>query len=614
MKHLCWCKIVLSCLALCLVTSRTLADPPARVGRLNYESGSVSFRPAGLDDWTSAVINRPVTTGDELWTDENSRAELHIGSAAIRLDQDTDFQILNLDDNTTQIRMTEGSVNIHLRQLEEVETFEIDTPNASVSLLRPGEYRIDVEPDGNQTRVTVRGGQSEVAAKNSAFAVYPQQTAMITGGDQATYEVQSASAPDSWDNWCATRDRHEEQAASLRYVSRETIGYEDLDDYGFWRVYPGYGAVWIPTTGVAVGWAPYRCGHWVWIEPWGWTWIDDAPWGFAPFHYGRWAIVDGTWAWIPGRIIARPVYAPALVAFIGGEHFRLSVGFGSVLAWFPLGPGDVYVPAYRVSPTYVRQVNVTNVNLTNINVTNYNVTNIRYVNRSAPGAVTAVSREDFVNAHAVAKTSVKVPPATLVAAQVTTTPAVPPRKESLLGHPLDLSRVVTRPPAAAVNRVVIVRKAPPSVVPFVSHGPTSSTRSGVSSNIGQTTTARPTPVKIVSPKNGATAVTASPGKSSVLSSSQPVKVRSSPSSRTDGGATKSVRPLPAVKKSVVNDETTKKTVGTSIGPNKSVKKSRESTNSSSTKSNSKSEAKDKDKKNPEKNKTRSPDEEKRPPA
>src|ERR1700747_3287344 len=73
-------------------------DPPGRVARLNYSQGSVSFRPAGEDDWVTAVPNRPMVTGDDLWADENSRAEVHVGSAAIRLGSRTGITFLELDD------------------------------------------------------------------------------------------------------------------------------------------------------------------------------------------------------------------------------------------------------------------------------------------------------------------------------------------------------------------------------------------------------------------------------------------------------------------------------------------------------------------------------------
>src|ERR1700674_4371653 len=80
-------------------------DPPSRVARLSYTHGNVSFEPAGTDDWVSAVVNRPITTGDKLWSDNGARAELHIGSAAIRLSGNTGFSFLNLDDRMAQIRL-----------------------------------------------------------------------------------------------------------------------------------------------------------------------------------------------------------------------------------------------------------------------------------------------------------------------------------------------------------------------------------------------------------------------------------------------------------------------------------------------------------------------------
>ena len=133
------------------------------------------------------------------------------------------------------------------------------------------------------------------------------------------------------------------------------VGYEDLDDYGAWQTDPNYGAVWFPRSTPA-GWAPYRYGHWESVQPWGWTWIDDEPWGFAPFHYGRWASVRGRWGWVPGEAKLRPVYAPALVAFVGGQGWSGSASFGSGggVGWVPLAPGEPFVPAYRASTAYVK--------------------------------------------------------------------------------------------------------------------------------------------------------------------------------------------------------------------------------------------------------------------
>ena len=454
--------------AIAVFLAAAQTDPPGRVGRLNYSNGAVSFRPGDVEDWLPAEINRPLTTGDHLWTDEGARAELHIGTAALRLNSRTAFEFLNLDDNIVQIRLTEGSLNVHLRTLGERETFEVDTPNTSVALLRTGEYRIDVNPDNYVTRVTVRGGEAEVTGTGQAFPVRAGEQARISGSDSLSYDTAGAPRPDEWDNFCSNRDRREERSESARYVSREMVGYQDLDDYGSWRTLPDYGAVWVPRTVVA-GWSPYHYGHWVWVEPWGWTWVDDAPWGFAPFHYGRWAYV-GYWAWIPGPVAVRPVYAPALVAWVGGPRFSMAIGFGggaAGVAWFPLGPREVYVPAYRASPTYVNRVNVTNTTIVNnINVTNINTTNVRYVNREAPGAVTAVPQNAFASARPVQNAAVPVRAEALQSAQVMNTAQIAPSRASVVGG--YAGGRVAQPPASTQNRSVVSRTAPPPApVPFV---------------------------------------------------------------------------------------------------------------------------------------------------
>jgi hypothetical protein len=443
-------------------------DPPSRVARLNYESGSVSFRPASLDDWLPATPNYPLTTGDHLWADQGARAEMHIGSTAVRMDSQTALSFLNLDDRTVQLSLTAGVIQIRLRALADDQVFEVDTPNVSISLLRPGDYRIQSDGDNAVTSILVRGGEAELTGGGQAFPVHPRQAARVTGTDSVTNELVDVPPPDDFERWALDRDRREDQVQSVRYVPREMIGYEDLDGYGAWREVPPYGWVWSP-TGVAVGWAPYRYGHWAWVAPWGWTWIDDAPWGFAPFHYGRWAFAAGAWVWVPGRVVARPVYAPALVAFVGGPRLTVAVGFGggAGVAWFPLGPGEVYRPAYHVSPTYVQNVNITHVNVTNINVTNVNVTNVRYVNQNVQGAVTAVPQQAFVSARPVAQVAHVVPARDAAQAEVVgTTAAVAPRPESVMARPAGAAPVA-RPPAQVMQHTVVARTPPPPApVPF----------------------------------------------------------------------------------------------------------------------------------------------------
>jgi hypothetical protein len=325
------------------------ADPPARVGRLTTIEGSVSFAPAGDNEWTEAQPNRPLTRGDRVWTDRGTRTELQIGSAAIRLDGQTSVDIQALDDDSAQLSVTQGSVYVRVRSLPEGENFEIDTPNLAYRAAYPGDYRIDVDPVQGSTRVTIHSGTGTVYGEAG-------QTQTLGGGQQITFRgralvqltAQESPPQDAFDRWAGERNRREDQSIAARYVPREVVGYQQLDPYGQWRRNEAYGAIWFP-QGMPAKWAPYRQGHWDWVAPWGWTWIDDAPWGFAPFHYGRWALVDGQWAWVPGRLSVRPVYAPALVAFVGGST--------SDIAWFPLAPGEAWQPPYAASPLYISSVN-----------------------------------------------------------------------------------------------------------------------------------------------------------------------------------------------------------------------------------------------------------------
>ncbi|MBZ5626987.1 MAG: FecR domain-containing protein, partial [Acidobacteriia bacterium] len=434
-------------------------DPPSRVARLNFQSGSVSFRPGSVEEWAAATLNYPLTTGDHLWTDRGAQAEIHVGSIAIRMAPETAMSILNLDDHTVQLSVTQGSVNVHIRNLADDESFEVDSPNMAATLLRPGDYRIDADGDNNVTTVTVRAGDVEVTGAGAAFPVHARESARISGIDTVSQDIGPAPPPGDFDRWCDARERREQQAQiSARYVPRDMVGYEDLDEYGVWREDAQYGWVWAPRT-VAIGWAPYHYGRWAWVEPWGWTWIDEAPWGFAPFHYGRWAFGGGGWFWVPGRMVVgvRPVYAPALVAFVGGPRFGIgfAVGGGGVAAWFPLGPGEVYRPAYRVSEVYVRQVNI--VHVTNVNV--INVTNVRYVNQNVQGAVTAVPHEAFISARPVAQASFRVDAREVAQAQVVgTTAQVAPRRESVMAH---AGPAVAAPPARYAERAVVARSTPP---------------------------------------------------------------------------------------------------------------------------------------------------------
>ena len=369
-------------------------DPPARVGRLADLTGQVWLWSPDGGEWIGAQRNRPLTTGDRIATDANSRAEVNIGSTTLRLDGGSEVEVLRLDDRQISLRLHSGTAAARLRTRESADEFELVTDEGRFRATRAGRYRID--RDEEATFVTVDSGQGSFAGNRSALTVAAGQRAefWLGGGDRLEYRMVER-ARDSFASWTYERDQRDDRSASARYVSPEMTGVEDLDRYGRWEQNPEYGALWIP-RGVATDWAPYSTGHWAWVQPWGWTWVDDAPWGFAPFHYGRWVNVRNVWCWAPGTRVQRPVYAPALVAWVGGNALSLSISGGSrapAVGWFPLSPREVYVPSYRHSPSYVREVNVTHI--TNVTVINEAINRPRdyrhdYDNRRFPHAVTVV--------------------------------------------------------------------------------------------------------------------------------------------------------------------------------------------------------------------------------
>jgi hypothetical protein len=424
-------------------------DPPTRVARLGYATGPVSFAPAGIDTWYQPDPNRPLVPGDRIWADRGGRGELQFGPALARLDGGTLASIENTGDGATQLRLTQGRIRLHVRRLMPGEVVEVDTPDVAFVADQPGDYRIEVDPSGNTAVVSTLRGHGEAWGDRVVYDVGPGQAMRF--GQQGQYGLEELPPPDDLDRWAMNRDLRLDRVRSVRYVSPDVPGVEALDDYGDWRTVPQYGTVWMPTRAPS-NWAPYHDGHWAWIDPWGWTWVDQQPFGFATSHYGRWAHVQDRWAWVPAPVqqSAAPVYAPALVAFVGAllADRQRDPGVG----WFPLAPNEPYRPTYRASPQYVQRVNVTNTNISN--VVN-NVTNINYANRQVPGAVVAVPTASFAQAQPVARAMVAVPRQVAVAAPVLAALPAAPREVR------PLARVAAqRPPEAAVSRPVVAVTQP----------------------------------------------------------------------------------------------------------------------------------------------------------
>lgn len=401
-------------------------DPPARVGRVSEFAGTLYLAPSEPPaEWQAIGRNHPVTTGNSLWISQDGRVEVDFGTGQFRLAGNSTVYVARLDDDELTLVVPSGRVIVRLRVLDSGEVARIDAPNATIRLNRPGLYRVDVDADVPMSRITVREGDADLSATSGVETVGAGQSLVATGSDHPQLIRQRASGPDGFDTWSDGRDEHYAAAAASGYVSGYMVGAADLYRYGYWQTHVDYGYIWYP-TGVAVGWAPYRYGRWVWVPPWGWTWVDDAPWGFAPFHYGRWVWAGGRWGWCPGQYVARPFYAPALVAWYGGAGWSMGIGVGApVYGWVPLGWREPYWPHYRVSDRYWHAVN-------RPYAVNYaerpKAPPTRYANYAVPGAITAVPNSVFHGGRPVAPNAISARPSTLAGMPLTAPPLHKPRQ------------------------------------------------------------------------------------------------------------------------------------------------------------------------------------------
>ncbi len=433
-------------------TAGAADDPPSRVARLSAMQGGVSFQASGASDWALATVNSSITSGDRLVTDDGGRAELEIGSLAVRFGSSTDLTVTSLTDGLLQLGAPAGTLRLSVYRMNPGDTIEVDTPNGAVSMLANGNYRIATNAAGTQTTVTVESGRVEITGPSTTQFLERNHTVRLTAGGNGDVQISSVSrpGPDGFDSWSSYRDGvlTNPGSASEAYVNPDIPGTRDLDGAGRWETDVTVGGpIWYPTA-VVVGWVPYRYGHWAWVEPWGWVWIADEPWGFAPFHYGRWAFVHSRWGWMPGPRMGRPYYSPALVAFADGGGFGIGIGFS---AWFPLGPRDPYLPWYHHGDRYLRNVNGANVRgVGDINVFVHvrDIDHFPYAHRTV--AMTVVPTKAFSAGRPIAHEVVKIDREKLAMAHVQPNPgAVPTRDAALGGAPAPR-------PRAAVERMVAV--------------------------------------------------------------------------------------------------------------------------------------------------------------
>jgi hypothetical protein len=454
-----WSGLLLAALAVAVaMPAAAREDPPGRVGRLVDLQGRVSWFDAEQGRWAEPQRNRPLAEGDRLSTDSGGRVELRIGSTTLRLGGGSELEVLRLDDGVMQFQLHAGKLALRVRSREVAEEIEVLTPEARMRPLRSGHYRIDRIDDSTfagawRGEIRIEGPDPLAVAAGQRIEIWRERGGTVARRDW------SVLPDDDFGQWVQQADqRDERRSASNRYVSPEMTGAEELDRNGRWDRHPEFGAIWVPTVVIA-DWAPYRFGRWAWVRPWGWTWIDDAPWGFAPFHYGRWVWWRDRWNWAPGAYVARPVYSPALVAWVGGPNFSISIGIGGgpAVGWVALAPRDPYVPWYRHTPGYLDRVSPPT---PQPRPPGYRpppqvpTGPIMYGNQGVPNAVTVVPRDVLVQQQPVARAVVPVPDAARVPVPVGRPPLGP------------VVVAPAAPSAAAVPAMPSVQMVPGGAVPL----------------------------------------------------------------------------------------------------------------------------------------------------
>lgn len=352
-------------------SSRDDRDPPTRVARVAELSGRADWFDPENRDWQPLIRNQTLAEGDRVRTAERSRLGLRIGGHGLWLDERGELELRRLDDGRIDLDLERGALALRWLSRETAQDAQLRTRDGRFRFERAGAYRVDQQGRGSRAQVfegrlrfDARGQDDD---RDAPLFVEEGEQAELwwDGGPRA--ERSRWRGQDDFGGWLVAELGFGRQSTaylrdrpSYRYVSPELTGVDELDTAGRWEVSADYGPLWTPVR-VAVDWAPYRTGRWVWSRHWGWTWVDEQPWGYATSHYGRWVFWGGRWAWAPGAVVvARPVFAPALVAWVGGGHVQVGVQIGSryqpPVAWVPLSPYERYRPWYYASPRYQQRL------------------------------------------------------------------------------------------------------------------------------------------------------------------------------------------------------------------------------------------------------------------
>ncbi len=206
---------------------------PQRAAVLQYISGEVSVAPSATNQWTAARLNQLLTPSEYVWTATNSRAEINLGDGFIRMNSEASLTVVALSPSSVQVSVNQGEVSLTVFRLPPGEIYEIDTPNAILTVTKTGVYRVEVKPAEEKTLVTTRKGSIVATGRGPAVTISSGQQVTFLGGNSLQHTAQKAPPPDGFEDWASVRDKR-------LGASRPPFGV--VVGYGPWP----YGAVAVP--------------------------------------------------------------------------------------------------------------------------------------------------------------------------------------------------------------------------------------------------------------------------------------------------------------------------------------------------------------------------------
>jgi hypothetical protein len=305
MSHL-WSGRFFFLSAALLVAVPSFADSHARIVRLSSVQGDVQVDRNTGQGYEKGFLNLPVTEGTKIQTKADGLAtvELEEGSGVrIAPDSVVGFPQLALLDSGTEastLFVQEGTVYIDFAGARDGE-FTVTFGHTKVSLTDPAHLRLAMED--TVAVLSVFKGDVQVQSPSGSVEVGKNRTAIFDLADKDRYKLADGYGSGDYDAWDKQQEQYQQTYASAGSQSSNSpyaYGNSDLNYYGTFSNYPGYGTLWQPYFAGA-GWNPFMNGAWTYYPGYGYGWASGYPWGWTPYHTGTWVYAPGYgWGWQPG--------------------------------------------------------------------------------------------------------------------------------------------------------------------------------------------------------------------------------------------------------------------------------------------------------------------------